>query len=577
MQTHRAHKMDQQRPFLYLSLFFLGFLIWSTWQQEHAPKPVTPSVQTQAGQTGSGEAIPSSGQIPTQATNNTGGDGAIPKSTNEKEKRVHIKTDVLDLYVSTQGGTIVQADLPTHPVSLEQMDKAERIIDSEKAYEAHSGLRHQNVDGKYRSDLGPSHYTSFSVEKDEYIMADGDNSLTVPFYWKNDQGLMVKKELSFQRGKFLITQTQTLKNDSPNAWIGNEYLELTHEEHSRAGGMLGGDIAYVGAAYYPNKYQKVKFNAIENGDLGDKDISKFTEADKEERLINGGWIAMLKHYFISSWIPPKDTLNNYYTRYSKSNESYIIGVKTPTKTINSGDTGTFISQFYIGPTNQAELANISKGLDLTVDYGIFAFVSKPIFAVMKFIHKYVGNWGWTIILLTLLIKIIFFYPSAVSYRSMAKMKKLGPKIKQIGEKYKNDPQAKQKETMAFYRKEKINPLGGCLPMLIQMPIFMGLYWVLQESVELRQAPWILWYKDLSIKDPTYILPVIYGASMFIQQKLNPPAVQDPMQQKIFTYLPVVFTFMFLFFPAGLVLYWVVNQVLSIIQQWFINKKIIGDG
>jgi len=196
---------------------------------------------------------------------------------------------------------------------------------------------------------------------------------------------------------------------------------------------------------------------------------------------------------------------------------------------------------------------------------------------MSFINRnIVSNWGWTIILLTMFIKLIFFYPSAMSYKSMAKMKKLGPKIKDIAEKYKNDPQAKQKATMDFYRKEKINPLGGCLPMLIQMPVFMGLYWVLQESVELRQAPWVLWYKDLSIKDPFFILPLIMGASMFVQQKLNPPAVQDPMQQKIFTYLPVIFTVMFLFFPAGLVLYWVVNNILSIFQQWFINKKIIGD-
>ena len=273
----------------------------------------------------------------------------------------------------------------------------------------------------------------------------------------------------------------------------------------------------------------------------------------------------------------KDAENNYYTIFDDSQTRHIIGVKSPLKVIADGQSGSFNSQFYIGPTDQDSLAKISKGLDLSVDYGIFAFVSKPIFSVMSFINRnIVSNWGWTIILLTMFIKLIFFYPSAMSYKSMAKMKKLGPKIKEIAEKHKNDPQAKQKETMAFYRKEKINPLGGCLPMLIQMPVFMGLYWVLQESVELRQAPWVLWYKDLSLKDPFFILPLIMGASMFIQQKLNPPAVADPMQQKIFTYLPVVFTVMFLFFPAGLVLYWVVNNILSIFQQWFINKKIIGD-
>jgi YidC/Oxa1 family membrane protein insertase len=219
---------------------------------------------------------------------------------------------------------------------------------------------------------------------------------------------------------------------------------------------------------------------------------------------------------------------------------------------------------------------MSPGLDLTVDYGIFSFVSKPIFWMMNKIHNVVGNWGWTIILMTMLIKLIFFYPSAISYRSMAKMKKLGPKIKEISEKHKADPQAKQKATMDFYRKEKINPLGGCLPILIQMPEFMGLYWVLLESVELRQAPWILWFHDLSVMDPFFVLPVLMGASMYIQQRLNPPQMADPMQQKIFQFLPVVFTVMFLFFPAGLVLYWVVNNVLSIAQQYFITKKIVGD-
>ncbi|MEE9327633.1 MAG: membrane protein insertase YidC [Cocleimonas sp.] len=567
--------MDQQRPFLYLTLFFVGFLIWSTWQQEHAPESVaSPTTSNTLDSVSTGNQNTS---IPTASSGSTPTESGQATATNSNSKLIHVKTDVLDLYINSLGGTIVQADLLTYPVSLKEKDKAVRIIDKKLQYAAQSGLRHQNVDGQYKSELAPNHFANFSTEKEEYVLADGQDQLEVKLNWNNGQGITVVKSFSFKRGDFVVTQTQHLNNQSSTNWVGNEYLELTHAEHSRAGNLLSGDIAYVGAAYYPNKYKKIDFGDIEDGDIGDKDISTFTDVEKEERLIKGGWIAMLKHYFISSWVPAKETENNYYSRYSKANENYIIGVKTPVKTINSGTSGVFTNQLYIGPTNQSELEKISEGLDLTVDYGIFAFVSKPIFYVMNLINKHiVSNWGWTIILLTLLIKIIFFYPSAVSYRSMARMKKMAPKIKEISQKYKNDPQAKQKETMAFYRKEKINPLGGCLPMLIQMPVFMGLYWVLQESVELRQAPWILWYKDLSIKDPTFILPVIMGASMFIQQKLNPPAVQDPMQQKIFTYLPVVFTVMFLFFPAGLVLYWVVNNILSIIQQYIINKKIIGD-
>ncbi|MCL4158873.1 UNVERIFIED_CONTAM: hypothetical protein GTU68_030958 [Idotea baltica] len=428
-------------------------------------------------------------------------------------------------------------------------------------YAAQSGLIYRGNNG---ADSAPNHYSNFEAQKTEYVLQDGQESLQVPLTWSNGQGITVTKTFVFERASFLVKLTQTINNNTDQVWSGNEYLELTHKEHERSGSLLGGAIAYVGPAYYNNKYEKIDFDEIKE--------------EKESRLIKGGWVAMLKHYFVSAWIPSKEETNSYYTRYNKTSDNYIIGVKSPVHDIQPDTSGNFVSQLYVGPTDQATLASISEGLDLTVDYGIFAFVSKPIFWVMSFINQnIVSNWGWTIILLTLVIKIIFFYPSAMSYKSMAKMKKLAPKIKEISEKYKNDPQAKQKETMAFYRKEKINPLGGCLPMLIQMPVFMGLYWVLQESVELRQAPWILWYQDLSIKDPFFILPLIMGASMFIQQKLNPPAVQDPMQQKIFTYLPVIFTVMFLFFPAGLVLYWVVNNILSIFQQWYINKKIIGDG
>lgn len=575
--------MDQQRPFLYLSLFFVGFLIWTTWKEEHAPKqPSTPVVQTQGQQSSTnqnnqGNTIPTGSSISLNS-------GTVPVinttvKQNKEAKQIHVKTDVLDVYISTKGGAIVQADLPTHPISLEEKNKATRIIDKEQKYAAQSGLIYRG-ESEGVSGLAPSHFDIFTAENTNYILTEGQNTIQVPLTWKNEKGLSVTKSFIFERGSFLVKQIQKVDNQTGSIWSGNEYLELTHKEYSRTGSLLSGAIAYVGPAYYNNKYEKIDFGDIDDGDLDDLSIAELNALSKDkraERVIKGGWVAMLKHYFISAWVPIKENENTYYTRKNTALDNYIIGVKSPTIDVNSGTSGSFTSQLYIGPTDQASLEKISKGLDLTVDYGIFAFVSKPIFSVMSFINRnIVSNWGWTIILLTMFIKLIFFYPSAVSYRSMAKMKKMAPKIKEIGEKYKNDPQTKQKETMAFYRKEKINPLGGCLPMLIQMPVFMGLYWVLQESVELRQAPWIFWYKDLSIMDPYFILPLIMGASMFIQQKLNPPAVQDPMQQKIFTYLPVVFTVMFLFFPAGLVLYWVVNNILSIFQQWFINKKIIGD-
>ncbi|MEH6456147.1 MAG: membrane protein insertase YidC [Cocleimonas sp.] len=554
--------MEQQRPFLYLSLFFLGFLIWSTWQQKNAPPPPVTTTTTSSFAENP-VSVPTS--VPSAAIPTGDNTAAVPQANSINEniaKLVHVKTDVLEIYINTVGGTIVQADLPAFPISLEEPDVGVRIINKEKDYAAQSGLVHSALAGQNTSDFAPNHYSTFNATQQEYVLKDGQNTIEVPLTWSKN-GIMVTKTFTFERGNYLIKQSQKIDNNSGNNWSASEYLQLSHAEHTRNGSLLAGDVAYTGAAYYNEKYIKVSFDDISDENLSDK--------------VTGGWAAIIQHYFVGAWIPEAEAENNYYTIFDESRTRHIIGVKSPLKAIANGQSDTFNSQFYIGPTDQDSLAEISKGLDLAVDYGIFAFVSKPIFAVMSFINRnIVSNWGWTIILLTMFIKILFFYPSAMSYKSMAKMKKLGPKIKEIAEKHKNDPQAKQKETMNFYRKEKINPLGGCLPMLIQMPVFMGLYWVLQESVELRQAPWVLWYKDLSLKDPFFILPLIMGASMFIQQKLNPPAVADPMQQKIFTYLPVVFTVMFLFFPAGLVLYWVVNNILSIFQQWFINKKIIGD-
>ncbi|MGV6861489.1 MAG: membrane protein insertase YidC, partial [Putridiphycobacter sp.] len=442
--------MEQQRPFLYLSLFFLGFLIWSAWQVDHTPKPVETSKQA---------SIPSS-----TAENNTNippnsSDTSQPSISNIVQqndsargvaKRIRVKTDVLDLYIDTQGGVISQANLPTFPVSLEEQDTAVRIINADNGYVAQSGLLHQSVNGISKTDLAPNHYAIFKSNKDEFILAEGQNEITVPLVWTNEQGVTVTKAYTFKRGEFLVELSQTVDNQSPNSWVGNEYLQITHGEFVRKGSILAGDIAYTGAAYYNDKYIKVSFGDIKDENLND--------------TLEGGWAAMIQQYFVSAWIPPQNNQNNFYTIYDKQKNSHIIGVKSPTKVVNNGQKDTFKSKFYVGPTDQSELEKIAKGLDLTVDYGIFAFVSKPIFYVMDFINKNIAsNWGWTIILLTLFIKIIFFYPSAMSYKSMAKMKKMSPKIKEINDKYKNDPQTKQKEIMNFYRKEKINPLGGCLP------------------------------------------------------------------------------------------------------------------
>jgi YidC/Oxa1 family membrane protein insertase len=316
---------------------------------------------------------------------------------------------------------------------------------------------------------------------------------------------------------------------------------------------------YTGGAIYSEekKYEKIKFDDIAEADLN--------------RDIKGGWLAMLQHYFVSAWVPPAEQVHHYYSKALKTGR-FVLGAYSPNKTVSAGEQVNFESRFYAGPKLQHQLEAISKGLELTADYGWLTIIAKPIFWVLEKIHGIVQNWGWSIILLTVLIKLAFYKLSETSYKSMANMKKVAPRLQTLKERYGDDKQRLNQAMMEMYKKEKINPLGGCLPMLVQIPVFISLYWVLLEAVELRQAPWIFWIQDLSIKDPYFVLPLLMGITMFIQQKLN-PAPPDPMQAKIMMSLPIVFTVFFAFFPSGLVLYWFVNNLLSILQQWYITKKI----
>ena len=551
--------MDSQRPFLYLTLLFMLFLIWTTWKQDHAPKPPAPTAAVTATTTTTGAA---SGQdVPVAAGSTT----PPTNASGEVGQTVTVRTDTLQLRINTRGGEILEADLPTYPVSIDEPEKPVKILDlATRNYVAQSGLQVHAAAGQDAKTLAPDHLATYTAAQADYKLADGQDELVVPLTWQGANGVTVTKRFVFKRGSFLVNVEHEVKNGAAQPWVGTEYRQLKHGESHKSGGMLGGVQAYVGGAYYhEGKYAKLSFADIEKNPVN-------------ETATKDGWVAMQEHYFLSAWIPPHDQSAQYYSMVANADgvKGYILGLRSPEKTIAAGATDTFKSSFYVGPKDQDTLAKIADGLDLTVDYGIFAFISKPIFWLMQLIHKVVGNWGWTIIFLTIIIKALFFWPSAVSYKSMAKMKSISPKLKELNERFADDPQGKQQAMMDIYRKEKINPLGGCLPILIQIPVFMGLYWVLLESVELRQAPWLLWYKDLSIMDPYYVLPIIMGGSMFLQQKLNPPQV-DPMQQKVFQFMPVIFTVMFLWFPAGLVLYWVVNNLLSMGQQWYINKKIIG--
>jgi YidC/Oxa1 family membrane protein insertase len=352
-------------------------------------------------------------------------------------------------------------------------------------------------------------------------------------------------------------------NGSERSITPHAYFQLTRDGKAAETIEAFGVNTFTGPAFYTDaqKFQKVSFEDIDEGKA------------KFPKQASDGWVAMVQHYFVSAWLPTPGAEREFFTQ-KVGPDLYSSGVILPVAAVAPGGTGAVHSRLYAGPQEQDKLEGIAPGLDLVVDYGFLTVIAAPLFWVLSWFHSLTGNWGWAIILVTVLIKAVFFPLSAASYKSMAKMRVLGPRMQRLKELHGHDKAKMQQEMMEMYRKEKINPLGGCLPILVQIPVFIALYWVLLESVEMRQAPWILWIKDLSAQDPYYVLPIIMGASMFIQQKLNPQPL-DPIQQKVFMVMPFMFTAMFLFFPAGLVLYWTVNNVLSIAQQWRITRVVEG--
>lgn len=388
-------------------------------------------------------------------------------------------------------------------------------------------------------------------------MAANDDQLKVELFWTGDNGLRVTKEFVFTRGKYAVAVNYHINNESGQAWTGRQYSQFQRtlvEEGSR---FL---YTYLGAAISSpdDLYEKITFDDMEDANL-DQDIT-------------GGWAAMIQHYFVGAWVPDPGKAYHYYTKVLDG-PRYAIGLYSPAMTVEPGAQTTVGMTLYAGPKLQDQLEAVAPGLELTVDYGWLWFIAQPLFWLLTWLYSVFGNWGWAIIFVTITIKAAFFQLSAASYKSMANMRRVQPRMVAIKERYGSDRQRLNKAMMELYKTEKINPLGGCLPILVQIPVFISLYWVLLESVELRQSPFIFWIQDLSAMDPYYVLPLLMGASMLIQQRLNPAPI-DPVQQKVMAMLPIVFTVFFAFFPAGLVLYWVVNNILSIAQQWYITSKVV---
>ena len=468
-------------------------------------------------------------------------------------KLIRVVTDVLDISIDPRGGEVTQVLLPAYPASIEQKDVPFVLMErnQRRVYVAQSGLLGRDGTDSNGAPL-------FSSSETRYELVDGQDELKVVLSTDVEKG-RIEKIYTFRRSDYLMDITYRIHNDSDSSWQGVFYAQLKRDGSADpSSGPDMGMQAYLGAALttQENRYEKVTFSDLEDASF------------KSQQ--NGGWAAMLQHYFLSAWVPDQDAAHTYNGRYVKGH--YIFGFYDKPLQVASGATGETGASLYVGPKIQSQLGEIATNLELTVDYGWLWWIAQPLFVGLEFFHSIVGNWGVAIILLTICIKALFFYPSAMSYRSMANMRKVGPKMQELKDRHGDNREKLGQEMMKLYRDEKINPLGGCLPILIQMPVFIALYWVLMESVELRQAPFALWIEDMSVMDPYFILPLIMGASMFVQMKLN-PAPPDPMQARVMQFMPVIFTIFFLWFPAGLVLYWVVNNLLSISQQYVITKQI----
>lgn len=545
--------MDFQRLLLVAALSFTLLMMWQAWQEDYG-QPKAPVAQTENSAV---PAAPDSAKkdLPAAPATSSGGASDAPavQAVNTGE-RIHVRTDVYDIELDTTGGDLRRVDLLKYPVSVDQPDKPFRLMDDGKDFHIAQAALLPAGESK-----APNHHQQFRAQQSEYIMSEGSDSLEVRLTWQGDNGLSVDKVYTFHRGSYVIDVAFEVNNSGNESWAGHMYRQLQRGEPGESSMFI---YTYTGGVIYSQeeKYEKIEFDDMRESNLN--------------RTIEGGWAAMIQHYFLSSWIPPQDESANYYSKAPGGNR-YILGMVSPVTQVAPGESGSMQSRLYVGPKLQDHLEEVAEGLELTVDYGFLTVIAKPLFWMLELIHDFLGNWGWSIIVLTIMIKAAFYKLSETSYKSMAQMRKLQPRLKQLKESYGDDKQKLNEAMMKMYREEKINPLGGCLPILVQIPVFIALYWMLLESVEMRQAPFMFWIQDLSTKDPYFVLPVLMGITMFIQHKLNPTPL-DPIQARVMMILPIAFTFFFMFFPSGLVLYWVVNNTLSIAQQYYITRVVIGD-
>jgi len=479
----------------------------------------------------------------------------IQKSTSDINSLVHIRTDVFDIQIDRLGGDIVNGALPKFPAALDTPDIPFVLLDPRNTYTAQSGLI-----GRNGTDTAKGRPV-FETLSSTYNLGEKDE-LVVDFVLPSLDGIKITKRFIFRRSDYLLDVEYIVENYSNSDWQASLYAQIKRDGQdaviSDSVGM--GMQPYTGGATFQDgsPYTKLAFDDVEE------------EVYKEQ--VDGGYMALVQHYFVSAWVPDKTLSHRYQARKLRNQDVYLFGLTGPTWHVRAGETDSLITQFYMGPKDQVRLEEISEGLNLTVDYGFLWWLAQPLFALLTFIHGYVNNWGIAIICLTIIVKSLLYPLSAASFRSMAKMRKLQPEMARLKERFGDDKQKFSQSMMELYKKEGANPLGGCLPMLAQMPVFLALYWALMESVELRQAPFFLWIHDLSAMDPYFVLPILMGISMYLTQMMQPEP-PDPIQAKVFKLMPIMFTFFFLWFPSGLVLYWLINNILSILQQTYVIRQL----
>jgi YidC/Oxa1 family membrane protein insertase len=555
--------MDNQRLFVWAALALVLWLNYITWQRDYAPPPapVTTTATTPTQAHKPAETLP---ELPSDSTASSGAPpapaAAAPATASTEGAPapvIHVVTDVLDMDISTRGGELQRADLLKYPKVKDKPDDLVRLFNTQNLFVARSGLRAADKRAE------PTHLAVFQSAASEYKLAPGAKELQIPLTWTDGQGLTVIKTYTFYPGTYRIDLKYDVDNKSGSEWKAASYVQLVrHYEHVERSYFKVETYAYRGPAIYDGKaYHKLN--------VEDKEDSHYKGA------FAGGWLAAMQHHFVAAAVPPADVSYDYQLNVDPDND-FIIGYRGPLVAVPAGATHTFNEKLFVGPKLQDQLVATGNELDRTADYGKLTIIAKPLFQLLNWVHRYVGNWGIAIILVTFLIKLAFYKLTAASGRSMAKMRNISPRIKAIQERYKDDREQLGRQMMEIYKREKINPLAGCLPILIQIPFFMGFYWVLLESVEMRQAPFFGWITDLSSRDPFFILPVLMGGAMFLQYKLQPMPTTDPMQAKIFAFMPVIMSATMATFPAGLVIYWFTNTLLSIAQQWRINKLVAAE-